>query len=172
MKNKHVGLLIIGISLLIGFIIFSFNRAMTAIVGEACSHGPSCAMWKTLDLQTNISMGVMLFIVMIGLYFVFLNKDEITSAKQKNNESGNAENKVKKFDREDYQDVMKELTEEEQTILNKILEAEGTIFQSELVDVSGFPKVKVTRILDRLEGRGLIERKRRGMTNIVILKHR
>lgn len=36
---------------------------------------------------------------------------------------------------------------------------------------TGLTKVKVTRILDRLEGREIIERKRRGMTNVVILKH-
>ncbi len=48
--------------------------------------------------------------------------------------------------------------------------AGGAIFQSELVDKSGFSKVKVSRILDRLEGRGLLERRRRGMTNIVLLK--
>jgi len=46
------------------------------------------------------------------------------------------------------------------------------MFQSELVDENGYTKVKVTRILDKLEGRGLIERRRRGMTNVVILKHR
>src|SRR3989338_1021941 len=31
-------------------------------------------------------------------------------------------------------------------------------------------KAKMTRILDRLENRGFVERKRRGLTNIVILK--
>ena len=33
-------------------------------------------------------------------------------------------------------------------------------------------KVKITRILDKLEGMGILERKRRGMTNVVILKHK
>ena len=45
----------------------------------------------------------------------------------------------------------------------------GTIFQSDLVEKSDFSKVKVSRILDKLEGRQLIERKRRGMTNVVVL---
>ena len=40
---------------------------------------------------------------------------------------------------------------------------------SDLIKESGMNKVKVSRILDRLEGKGLIDRKRRGMTNIVIL---
>ena len=58
----------------------------------------------------------------------------------------------------------------EKQIFEKIIESEGTIFQSDLVDKTGFTKVKVTRILDKLEGKKLIERKRRGMTNVVILK--
>ena len=54
--------------------------------------------------------------------------------------------------------------------INQILENKGSIYQSELVNKTGFNKVKVTRILDSLESQNLIERKRRGMTNIVILK--
>ena len=44
------------------------------------------------------------------------------------------------------------------------------MFQSDIAEKTGFDKVKVTRVLDRLEGKQLIERKRRGMTNIVILR--
>jgi uncharacterized membrane protein len=66
---------------------------------------------------------------------------------------------------------MSSLNKDEKNVLEKIIESEGTIFQSELVNKTRFPKVKVTRILDRLEGKGLIERKRRGMTNVVVLKH-
>jgi uncharacterized membrane protein len=66
--------------------------------------------------------------------------------------------------------IPENLSEEEKLIVNLLKESEGTIYQSELVDKTGFTKVKVTRILDRLEGKKIIERKRRGMTNIVILK--
>lgn len=48
--------------------------------------------------------------------------------------------------------------------------AEGMIFQSELVERLSLSKVQVTRILDKLEGKGVIERRRRGMTNAVIAK--
>ena len=44
------------------------------------------------------------------------------------------------------------------------------MFQSSLVNETKLSKVKVTRILDRLEGKSLIERKRRGMSNVIILK--
>ncbi len=67
--------------------------------------------------------------------------------------------------------VSKLLKPEERELYNLIEKADGAIFQAELVEKSGFTKVKITRILDRLEGRGIIERRRRGMTNIVILKN-
>jgi uncharacterized membrane protein len=63
------------------------------------------------------------------------------------------------------------LTNEEKKVFEKIIEAQGSVFQSEIIDKTNFNKVKVSRILDKLEGLGLIERRRRGMTNIVILKH-
>ena len=65
---------------------------------------------------------------------------------------------------------MKDFNDDEKKIFNEIVK-ENSIFQSELVDRTGLNKVKVTRSLDKLEGKGLIERKRRGMTNVVILKH-
>ena len=48
MKNKTIGILIIGIACLIGFIIYIFNSALTDIVNTACAHGASCPMWKTI----------------------------------------------------------------------------------------------------------------------------
>jgi uncharacterized membrane protein len=62
------------------------------------------------------------------------------------------------------------LKDDEKLLIEKIKESQGTIFQSELVEKTGMTKVKITRILDKLEGKGIIERKRRGMTNVVILK--
>jgi len=46
----------------------------------------------------------------------------------------------------------------------------GAMFQGELVDRSGFSKTKVSLILDRLEARQLLLRKRYGMSNMVQLK--
>jgi predicted transcriptional regulator/TM2 domain-containing membrane protein YozV len=165
MKNKVVGYIIIGIALLIGFIIFSFNRALTEIVSSACVHGSSCPMWGTLSFQTNIGIGIMAFVVLIGLYLVFFGKEERIIA------PAIRELKPVKVSRENYQEIIKEMDEDEKQLFEEILKAEGTIFQSDLVEKTGLNKVKVTRILDRLEGRGLVERRRRGMTNVVILKH-
>lgn len=167
MKNQIVGILIIIIAALIGFIIFSFNRAMINIVNTSCSHGSSCPMWGTIDFQTNMSIGIMIFVIIIGLYLVFFSKDEKIVTKIKTFKPQVEPNKITK---ENYKKIMNTLNSEEKTIFGKIVDSQGSVFQSDLVDEK-FNKVRVTRILDRLEGKGLIERKRRGMTNIVILKH-
>ena len=162
MENKHVGYLIVGIATLIAFIIFSFNQAMKEIVTTTCSHGTSCSMWGTIDLQTNISLGVMVFVALIGFYFIFFSDEKKHVVHH---------HKPKKINKENYQKDMAELGMDEKLILEKLLDAQGTIFQSDLVEQTKLTKVKVTRLLDRLEGQGLIERKRRGMTNVVVLKH-
>jgi len=59
---------------------------------------------------------------------------------------------------------------DEKEIVKLIIAEGGTIFQSQLVEKSGFSKSKVSLILDRLEAQRILERKRRGMTNAVVLK--
>jgi uncharacterized membrane protein len=59
---------------------------------------------------------------------------------------------------------------DEAKIFGMIVDAGGEILQKTLVLEGGFDKVKVTRLLDRLEEKGLIVRIKHGMTNKVTLK--
>jgi uncharacterized membrane protein len=59
--------------------------------------------------------------------------------------------------------------EDVRRLLELVVEAGGSIYQSDLVDRSGFIKGKVSLILDRLEARGLVRRERSGMTNLVTI---
>lgn len=167
MRNRIVGLLIVGMAVLMGVMIFIFNRALTKIVNSSCTHGPTCPMWGTIDFHTNLSLGVMVFVLLIGLYLIFFGTEEriVTKIKKVREQL-----QPRKLSKEHYHKILATLAKDEKYILEKVLDSQGTIFQSQLVEKSGMTKVKVTRILDRLEGRGLIERKRRGMTNVVILK--
>lgn len=54
-------------------------------------------------------------------------------------------------------------------VFSEIVKSGGEISQSELPVRTGFPKAKITRILDYLEMKGLIIRKSYGMTNKVIV---
>lgn len=58
------------------------------------------------------------------------------------------------------------LRDDEQRIYQTIVESDGMISQSELVERTGMSKSGVSRTLDMLESRGLVERRRRGMGNI------
>ena len=55
-------------------------------------------------------------------------------------------------------------------IMNIVLREDGSVYQSDLIKETKKSKVQVSRVLDKLEGKGLIERKRRGMTNVIVLK--
>lgn len=161
MKNKYVGLLMIGIAIILAVIVFLFNNALTTIVNASCTHGTSCPMYGTIKIQTYIALALVGIILIIGLILT-LSKEEkqIIIKKIKEKEQPKQSRKI---------DISK-LDKDEKVLIKIIVDSQGTIFQGDLVEKSGFDKVKVTRILDRLEGKQLIERKRRGMANVVILK--
>jgi len=71
-----------------------------------------------------------------------------------------------------WDELLKKLSNpDEKRIVSLIIEEGGTIFQSQLVDRSGYSKSKVSLILDRLEAKKILERKRRGMSNAIVLKY-
>jgi uncharacterized membrane protein len=144
MRNRNVGLIVIGIVVLIGFLVYSFNTALTGIVNTSCSHGPSCPMWGDINFQTDVGIALMAVLFIVGAYLVLTDRGA-TQAKAK-------------------------LLPDEKKVYDAIASAGGTIFQSELTEKTGFTKVQLTRLLDRLEGKGVATRMRRGMTNVVILR--
>jgi uncharacterized membrane protein len=160
MKNKNVGFLILGIAVVLAIIVFLFNNALNGIVSQSCSHGPSCTMYGTIKVQTYVSIALALLIAIIGLFLIFSRENERIIIKKERNRQ--KENKI------DYSILNKE----ERHLIKIIEEAQNAIFQSDLVEKSGFDKVKVSRVLDKLEGKQIVERKRRGMTNVVLLNSR
>jgi uncharacterized membrane protein len=69
-----------------------------------------------------------------------------------------------------WEETAKKLNDIERKIYEVVLESDGISPQSEIVEKVGLPKSNVSRALDLLESKGLVERKRRGMGNIVLLK--
>lgn len=57
------------------------------------------------------------------------------------------------------------MTEDEGKLYEMISEAGGEMLQMHIVSSKMFSKAKVTRLLDKLEKRGLVIRERHGMTN-------
>ncbi|MEA2033016.1 MAG: helix-turn-helix domain-containing protein [Euryarchaeota archaeon] len=69
-----------------------------------------------------------------------------------------------------WDELSKTLKDDERKIYETILESDGIIEQSEIVEKTGLPKANVSRSLDLLESKGLAERRRRGTGNVVLLK--
>lgn len=157
MKNKSVGWLIIGLSVVIGFIVLLFNLGLKKIVGQTCSHGPTCTMYDTISVQTWISVGIAALILVIGLFLVFSKESEKIIVKTKIKQE-----KKKPLD-------LSGLDSKEKEVI-KLIEKENAIFQRTLMEKLNIGKVGITRLLDKLEAKQLIERKRRGMNNIIVLK--
>jgi|SRR3989344_1093109 len=159
MENKKVGLLILGISFLIVVIILIFNQALKEIVNTSCGmlEHYDCPMYNTITQQTYLALAIAGMLFIVGI-FLMISKpaEKIIIRKIK-------ENKPKKI-----LNVSK-LKQEEKHVLNLIKENKA-VFQADLIEKTGFGKAKMTRIIDRLEGNGFVERKRRGLTNVVVMK--
>ena len=156
MKNKSVGFLITGIALIMGFLVLLFNLGLRKIVAQTCSHGPDCSMYGTIAIQTYVGLGLTAFVIVIGLFLIFSKPEEkivITKIKDKR----------KKLN-------LNGLEKDEKRIIESLQKENGGMFQRTLMEKLEIGKVKVTRLLDKLESKELIERKRRGMNNIVILR--
>ncbi|MBD3247083.1 hypothetical protein GF378_00500 [Candidatus Pacearchaeota archaeon] len=158
MENKHVGLLVIGIGFIMAGVVWLFNSLLKENINLTCEHGPSCAMHTNLSVQTWISFAIVLIVLIVGVVIMFTKPDEKIIIKTKK-----IKPKKKKIDKSKLGKREKKAVE--------ILEKEnGAIFQRALMEKLEIGKVGMTRLLDKLEAKQLVERKRRGMQNIVVLK--
>ncbi len=167
MKNRIVGISVVIIAILFGFIVNSFNNSLKDIVVASCSEGVACPMIGTIDYQTTVSIVLIVIMSLIGMYLIFFSKEEriVTNVVEVKEQL-----QPKTITKENYKEVINKLGNDEKVVFEEVIEAQGSAMQSDIVKKTGLTKVKVTRLLDKLEGRGLIERKRRGMSNIIILK--
>ena len=93
-----------------------------------------------------------------GTYLLFFDGGTSTGVQVYNNK------------RSEYERILPTLKDDEQKVFQAVLDSEGIIAQSDLSDLTGVSKSNVSRALDLLESRGYVERRRRGMGNIIILK--
>jgi len=157
MENKSVGMLIIGIAVVMAIMVLLFNSVLRDKIGLVCSHGPTCEMYTDVNVQTWISLSIVGIVFILGLFIMLTKpKEKIIIKKVKE--------KKKKLDLSGFD-------KDERKVIELLQEESGGMFQASLMEKMGMGKVKTTRLLDKLEAKQLIERKRRGMNNIIILKN-
>ena len=162
MENKHVGYILLAVSGLIVLITIMFKQALTSFVNSSCTlaHGEGyCPMYDTINQQTYLALGIVGIIVIVGLMLILSKPREKLIIKTRTIEKKKPE---KNYD-------LSDLKPEEKKVFELVKENK-TIFQADLIEKTEFGKAKMTRIIDKLEGKNFVERKRRGMTNVVVLK--
>ncbi|ODS39505.1 MAG: hypothetical protein A7315_10970 [Candidatus Altiarchaeales archaeon WOR_SM1_79] len=112
-----------------------------------------------------VMLTAMAVICISAMYLLFFDSVDANTLRGEN--AGDA---ILNDRRKRWQEISKTLKNDEQMIYEMVINSDGIIEQSEIVEMTGFSKSNVSRILDLLESRGLVERKRRGMGNIVLLR--
>ncbi len=177
MNHKKTGIVIVIVTLILAstFLVYTFSiekyltsQIITGPKGE-CIHptGTQCPYETLNQLQpyNHVLIAILLLLFFSGVYLIFYQP------KNEQKEAVQAEvNKTEKVEQLQTTQKTKNLDKEEKNIYDLIAGNQGSIFQSEIVKKTGWSKVRVTRFLDKLEGKGIIERRRRGMTNVIILK--
>jgi uncharacterized membrane protein len=147
MNFRYLGTAIMALSIMSGAIVYSLSSAIIS----STEHTEACSLVGTCPHVAALNLSYMGYIFSAGLFltglYVFM-----------------------KAPQPGLRAKPKDLEPDEKKVYDMIAEAGGMVFQSDLVEKTGFPKARVTRILDRLEARRLLERRRRGMTNAVVLK--
>jgi len=157
-NQRTLGYILIGFAVLLGIVLIfvktnvdkqeaflcdTIHSNPSLNIGQCPAHN-SPNSWLIL-----VAFGVAFIILVSGSYMVLLPVRK--------------EEDFKKID-------ISKLDEEEKNVYDLLKKNEGSLYQSDLIKETESSKVRITRILDKMASKGIIERKRRGMTNIVILK--
>ena len=71
--------------------------------------------------------------------------------------------------RKSWESIARTLNDQERTIYELVLGSDGIMLQSDIVSATSLSKSTVSRALDLLESKGLLEKRRRGMGNVIML---
>ncbi len=160
-RSKQVGYGLVALSIVL-LVTLSLVKTdvdrQEAYLCEVVSKDPSFSMEDCPAHNDNTSwliiasFGVSFIVLGAGIYLLFMQEKQ-------------PEQKTALRDVDESK-----LGEEEKRVYALLKGGSGSSYQTDIIKETGYSKVKVTRVLDRLESKGIIERRRRGMTNIIFIK--
>ncbi|MEM2138007.1 MAG: MarR family transcriptional regulator [Candidatus Anstonellaceae archaeon] len=170
-KNKPL-LAVIGVLLvLLVAAVFFYNRTLNELAIGSCTdaNGPSCPHAKVVETQNLVIAVLIVAIALLGGWLLY-------HSHWKKGKQGSDEELVETATHKEHLHTptrkvdLSSLDSDEKKVIAIVQEQGGSTFQSEIIKQTNYSKVKISRVLDKLEQKGLIERKRRGMTNLVVIK--
>ena len=167
METKKLGFLILGMSIFLSFIMFSYMSNLN-VQGQQLNCNPTqeCQQVNSLLGLSHVTVGFLSFIFALGFYLLFFNKDEKLILKKYKEELENNNLRSEKNDK--FSLLLMPLDENEKRVLTAIKEQKG-ITQSTLRYRTDLSKTKISMILVDFEKKNLIERKAKGKTYSVFL---
>lgn len=138
----------------------------------ACIAGFTSALFFSLiylnqqvlcDLQCRMRNEVVLVIVTLSLFGLFIGSLTYYLISER------CEEKLKEIHK-DNRLMLSLLEPDERKIIEALIDNEGKSSQSDIVKKTGISRVKVSRILKKLEQKGIIKKNQNGMTNTVELE--
>jgi|TARA_Y100000031_G_C8209425_1_gene380167 hypothetical protein len=193
METKKLGFLIVGLSVVLGFVMFGFMNSLGAQSQQLqCNPTQECQQVNSVLGVSHIAVGFLSFIFALGFYLLFFNKNEkmvlerhfqnntINQGNNINNKNNTMNNNLKNNNNhlnnannigntnDKFSLLLRPLDENERKVLVAVKEQEG-ITQSTLRFRADLSKAKVSQILTNFEKKKLIERKVKGKTYSVFL---
>ncbi len=158
LQTKTLGILIVIFAIGMAFVSVPPTIRTAAANAATCTstNGTPMTWYEHLPAEFFLSIS---FVVIMGVIGAFL------SLRSHDREKMDQTLRMK------LNEAKKKLQGDEKKIYEIVASNEGVIFQSELAEKAGFPKARISRNLDKLEGKGLIERRRRGLSNVILIKY-
>lgn len=172
MENKKIGNLLITISIIVGIVFLIFGISAKIVAGKSI----------LLTIQTILGLLIFLGIAALGANIqkkkekIYTDIPQIEIMKFEKElpeleETSEPIKEVKTTEKKTTTSETKNLNNDEKRVIRFLKKAEeNELMQSELIKKMKITKVKMTRILKKLEDKDLILKKRIGMNNIVILQ--
>jgi uncharacterized membrane protein len=143
--------------------VYFYNSALSELAAGSCSDVPGDCPHETVVETQNLIISFL--IIVVGIMAAWLIYSSFFASKAERPQEGEARAAQRK-----KRVSASELDADETKVAAIINSSGGSVFQSDITGKTGYSKVKVSRVLDRLEHKGLVERKRRGMANLVVAK--
>lgn len=158
LQTKTLGILIIIFAVAMAFVSIppTIQTAQSNAAACVIKNGTQMTWYEHLPAEFYLSISFVVVMCVIGAFLALKSQQK---------------EKMDQGLRMKLNEAKKKLKGDEKKIYEIVASNEGVIFQSELVEKAGYPKAKVSRILDKLEGKGLVERRRRGLSNVILIKY-
>lgn len=170
METKKLGFLIMGMTALFGFVMFSYVGQLNAQGQQLhCNPTSECKQVNSMLGISHVAVGFLSFIFALGFYLLFFNKSDMEILRERGMLETNRNSEENKPGANDkFSLLLRPLDENERKVLMSIKEQRG-ITQSTLRFRANLSKAKISQILTEFEKKNLVERKAKGKTYEVFL---